>query len=265
MTSKVQRSPQISRTQATGHGERNESPAAFVRAEEFRAFWGFSFGMGKVYHKHYLQSKSIFACILKVTCKGMGDMTASNTPQLAPPGAGLPFPENRIARILLGIKRWTGNPQSFTAKFVAERQLIHSLISGKSNAVLSKQVLIARPKGLEDSSRYWSVWMTLDHLRIVHHAFIGVLESLANEQVPAGEASTAAVKPDEAVTASVVAEYEASCEALLATIAKITNFKTSAKFPHPWFGPMDAHGWLALSGGHMAIHRTQIERILKGL
>jgi hypothetical protein len=33
-------------------------------------------------------------------------------------------------------------------------------------------VLIARPRGLEDSSRYWSVWMTLDHLRIVHLAAV---------------------------------------------------------------------------------------------
>lgn len=188
-----------------------------------------------------------------------------NEMKLAPPGAGLPFPENLIARVLLGIKRGTGNPRSFTAKFVAERGHIRALISDKSDAALSTRILIARPKGLEDSSRYWSVWMTLDHLRIVHHAFIGILEALSREQVPEGEASTAAVKPDERVTAAVVAEYEESCDALLATIGRIGNFKTGAKFPHPWFGPMDAHGWLALSGGHMAIHRTQIGRILKGL
>lgn len=185
-----------------------------------------------------------------------------NEPQLAAPGAGLPFPENLIARLLLGVKRSTGSPQSFTAKFVAERGLIRTLISNKSDAALSTRVLIARPKGLEDSSRYWSVWMTLDHLRIVHHAFIGILESLSNGQVPAGEASTAAVKPDERVTAAVVTEYEESCDSLLASIHHIRNFRTKAEFSHPWFGPMDAHGWLALSGGHMAIHRVQIERIL---
>lgn len=187
-----------------------------------------------------------------------------STPQLAPPGAGLPFPENLIARLLLGVKRSTGSPQSFTAKFVAERQRIRALITDKGDSRLSRRVLIARPKGLEDSSRYWSVWMTLDHLRIVHHAFIGVLESLASERVPEGEASTAAVKPDEKVGAVVVAEYEDSCDALLATIGGIQNFKTKAKFPHPWFGPMDAHSWLALTGSHMAIHRVQIERILAG-
>lgn len=191
-------------------------------------------------------------------------MTADETPQLAPPGAGLPFPENLIARVLFGLKRATGNPQSFTARFIAERALIGGLIAGKEVAALSKRVLIARPPGLEDSSRYWSVWMTLDHLRIVHHAFIGVLESLAAGRVPEGEASTAAVKPDEQVTGAVLVDYEASCDAMLASIERIRDFTTRAKYPHPWFGPMDAHGWLALSGGHMGIHRVQIERILKG-
>jgi hypothetical protein len=192
-------------------------------------------------------------------------MTSNEAPQLAPPGAGLPFPENLIARLLLGLKRSTGSPASFIAKFKAERQIIRTIVSNRSEATLSTRVLIARPKGLEDSSRYWSVWMTMDHLRIVHHEFIRILDSLASECVPDGEASTAAVKPDERVTRAVVAEYEHSCDALLDTIGRIRNFKTKAKFPHPWFGPMDAHGWLALSGGHMAIHRTQIERILKGI
>ena len=81
-------------------------------------------------------------------------MKADETPQLAPPGAGLPFPENLIARVLLGLKRATGNPQSFTARFIAERALIGGLIAGKEDAALSKRVLIARPPGLEDSSRY---------------------------------------------------------------------------------------------------------------
>lgn len=192
-------------------------------------------------------------------------MTTTVPPKLAPPGAGLPFPESRIAQILLGFKRATGNPQSFTEKFIAERKVIHSLFSKQPESQLSKRVLIARPKGLEDSSRYWSVLMTLDHLRIVHHAFVGILESLSNERTPGGVVSTADVKPSEHVTSAVITEYEDSCDSLLTTIRQIRNFKTQAQYPHPWFGPMDAHGWLALSGGHMAIHRKQIERILKGL
>jgi DinB superfamily len=185
-------------------------------------------------------------------------------PQLAPPGAGLPFPENRIARILLGLKRLTGSSAAFTAHFIRERETIRRLIDDLDETTLTRRILIRRPKGLEDSSRYWSVLMTLDHLRIVHQAFIGVVGTLAKEQIPEGEASTAAVKPDPAVTMEVIAEYEASCDALLKTLASVRNFKTRARFPHPWFGPMDAHGWHALAGGHMSIHRVQIERILGG-
>lgn len=188
-----------------------------------------------------------------------------NEPKLAPPGAGLPFPENLIARCFLGVKRLTGDSGDFTAHFIRERGAIQRLIGNLDGPTLSRRVLIPRPRGLEDSSRNWSILMTLDHLRIVHHAFTGVIGTLAEEQVPAGEASTAAVKPDPAVTIEVIGGYEASCDALLATLAAVRNFKTRARFRHPWFGPMDAHGWHALVGGHMSIHRLQIERIISGL
>jgi hypothetical protein len=183
-------------------------------------------------------------------------------PRLAPPGAGLPFPENLIARALLRVKRLSGTSGAFTREFIRERAVIHGLIGNHDEPTLRRQVLIPRPSGLEDSSRNWSVLMTLDHLRIVHHAFIDVIEALAKEEVPEGEASTAAVKPDPEVTPAVIGEYESSCDALLATLASVRNFKTRARFPHPWFGPMDAHGWHALAGGHLGIHRVQIERIL---
>lgn len=191
--------------------------------------------------------------------------SAMNEPKLAAPGAGLPFPENLIARCLLGMKRLTGTSGAFTAHFIRERETIRQRIAHLDEPVLSRRVLIPRPRGLEDSSRNWSVLMTLDHLRIVHQAFTGVIGTLAKERIPEGEASTAAVKPDPAVTMEVIGEYEKSCDTLLATLASVRNFKTRARFPHPWFGPMDAHGWHALAGGHLAIHRVQIERILRGL
>jgi hypothetical protein len=187
-----------------------------------------------------------------------------NEPQLAPPGAGLPFPENLIARCLLGMKRLTGNSEGFTAHFIREREAIRRLIGQPDETTLSRRVLIPRPRGLEDSSRDWSVLMTLDHLRIVHHALDGVIGTLASEEVPEGVVSTADVKPDPAVGMDVIGKYEASCDALLETLASVNHFRTRARHIHPWFGPMDAHGWHALAGGHMGIHRAQIERILAG-
>jgi uncharacterized damage-inducible protein DinB len=189
-------------------------------------------------------------------------MQTYQEPTLQAPGAGLPWLENRIARILLGWKSRFGRPATFIAQFETERRRIHALIEKCGDEQLTRRVLIARLPGLEDSSRYWSVAMTLDHLRIVHHAFIGVLTALANEKIPPGEASTAAVKPRVDVSREVIAMYEESCDALLSCAAGIRDFKTKARFSHPWFGPMDAHRWLALAAGHMAIHRRQIERIL---
>jgi hypothetical protein len=192
-------------------------------------------------------------------------MTATSEPQLAPPGAGLPKIELYVARFLFAWSRWTGNRAAFNARFESERLAIQKLVSSCDPQSAACRVLIARVPGLEDSSRYWSLLMTLDHLRIMNRQIAGVITSLAKGVVPPRAASTARVKPDQAVTHSVIAEYEATCEQLMSTVSAIDNLKTSARYTHPWFGPLDASGWHAMAGTHMGIHRVQIERILHGL
>ena len=107
--------------------------------------------------------------------------------------------------------------------------------------------------------------MTLDHLRIVNHELVRVIGALTKGILPDGEASTAAVKPATELSAAVVAAYEESCDALIATVAASPKLDTAVRFAHPWFGPMTASSWHALAGAHMGIHRVQIERILAGL
>lgn len=188
-------------------------------------------------------------------------MSDHTEPKLAPPGAGLPKIELSVGRLLFALRRCTGSRESFNARFRKEREAIRKLVDSCPADSVAARVLIKRPHGLEDSSRYWSVWMTLDHLRIVNHSIANIIGALTKGDVPPGEASTAAVKPAQVVTAAVVAEYEASCDALLAAVAAAPDLKTKVRFAHPWFGPLDAWGWHALSGGHMGIHRVQIERI----
>jgi len=192
-------------------------------------------------------------------------MTTDAEPKLAPPGAGLPKIELLIGQMLFGLKRLLGNRGSFDAEFAREREAVRRLLAGRSPAELSQRVLIERPRGLEDSSRYWSAYMALEHLRIVHNEMARVIGNLAREEMPAGTASTAAVKPGLGIGGEIVADFEASCDLLLRTVAAAPNLKTATRFAHPWFGPLDAHGWHALSGGHLRIHRVQIERILAGL
>ena len=192
-------------------------------------------------------------------------MDATVLPKLAPPGAGLPAVELFVGRALFGLRCLTGNCDSFVARFFEERTAIQQLMASVDEKSLEARVLIRRPPGLEDSSRYWSVLMTLDHLRIVNLAIEGILGALGKGIVPQGTASTADVKPDPAVTSAVIHDYEKSYDAVLAAAAAVTDLKTSVKYVHPWFGPLDAFQWFAMAGGHMGIHRVQIDRITEGL
>jgi hypothetical protein len=107
--------------------------------------------------------------------------------------------------------------------------------------------------------------MTLEHLRIVHEALAHLIVELVREVTPPGSASTAAVKPSADVGPEVLAAFEASCDAFASTVAASPSLSTHARYPHPWFGPLNAAGWHALAGMHMGIHRVQIERIVTGL
>jgi hypothetical protein len=167
--------------------------------------------------------------------------------------------------MLSALKRRFGSRESFSAEFNRERRLIRQLVQSCDQDSLARRVLIARAIGMEDSSRKWSVLMTLDHLRIVHGEMARVIGDLSSGKMPTGTASTATVKPSPQVRADVIGEYEKSCDALLATVTAATSMKTQLRFAHPWFGPMDAHGWHALAAGHLGIHRVQIERICAGL
>jgi len=192
-------------------------------------------------------------------------MDATIEPKLAPPGAGLPKIELYVARLLFALQRLQGNRASFSTRFQKEREKIRILIGLCDTESGTKRVLIKRVPGLEDSSRYWSVAMTLDHLRIIHNAITRTIEALAAGIVPNGTASTARVKPSPQATMEVTSDYERSCDQLLAAVAAVRDLKTSAQYAHPWFGPLDAAGWHALAAGHIKIHRVQIERILQGL
>ena len=98
-------------------------------------------------------------------------MKSPNAPTLAAPGAGLPAPELWIARVLFALKRLFGSREAFTARFEQERAAIRQLLSTSDPARRGQQVLIPRLRGLEDSSRFWSVWMTLEHLSITNSIF----------------------------------------------------------------------------------------------
>jgi hypothetical protein len=123
-------------------------------------------------------------------------------------------------------------------------------------------VLIKRLPGIEDSSRFWSVYMTLDHVCIMNTVVARTIQTLGHGQVPSGKASTASVKPSPDADASAVEGFNHSCDLLLKCVATIPDLHTQTHFEHPWFGPLDAAGWHAMAAMHMNLHRRQIESIL---
>lgn len=192
-------------------------------------------------------------------------MTANPEPVLAPPGAGLPSPELFAARLLFRWRRLWTTRAGFHALFARERETILGLARALEPAKAAQRVLIPRLRGMEDSSRYWSVWMTLDHLRIVNRGCTRVMQLLAQGKVPDRVASTAAVKPSLNVDASVVETFIEGCETFLETSAAIADHRTRVHHAHPWFGSLDVAGWHAMAGFHMQLHRRQVERIIAGL
>lgn len=193
---------------------------------------------------------------------GTMEITEDHEPKLAPPGAGIPGVELLIARSLLKLLYYTERREKVSARFQTERERVRALADQFNPDEAARRVLVPRLRGMEDSSRYWSLLMTLDHLRIIHRSIIGVVTNLADGKIPPGQASTAAVKPSASVTSAVVPLYEESCDDLIDAIAKIPNLRTKARFTHPWFGSLDAAGWHLVSAIHLGIHRQQIQSIL---
>jgi len=188
---------------------------------------------------------------------------ASMLTKLQPPGAGLPTLELAWLRIVfrggcalmplhVGL-RW----------FTREEETITSLARRVSVSHASVPVLIDRIVGIEDSSRCWSVFMVLDHLRIVNQGIAHIVESLTHNETLAQEVRIQDVKPDPRSGPDVIEGFAQSVAAYETLVNRLGTLSTHRRHPHPWFGPMTAFEWHCLAAIHHWVHRRQLERIVK--
>lgn len=147
--------------------------------------------------------------------------------------------------------------------FSRERNAILRLARSVDVATGSRCVLIKRLRGLEDSSRFWSAYMVLDHLRIVNENTTELIGQLVRSDKPTKIVSTADVKPSPSVDAKVIDKFSAVCDRFEQNIAAISNLQTELRWPHPWFGPLDAAKWHFFTGFHMSLHHRQMKTILR--
>lgn len=187
-----------------------------------------------------------------------GDPQAVN---LQPPGAGIPWPELVLSRIGIGLLCQRLSREAASQWFVDEGRRMLSLACSLSLEHAARQVLIPRVWGIEDSSRNWSVLMTLDHLVIVNTQIALIIERLAGGETWEQKLSTADVKPPPEQDLNVVERFETCLRDYPRRVAALAGLRSRAKHRHPWFGPLNAHEWHCLAAGHQRIHRRQIERI----
>lgn len=187
--------------------------------------------------------------------------------KLAAPGKGLPFPENLIARYIVypqGMRhfQWLATLDAWDT----ETTRILELSSGISDDAFFTPVLIDRLRGLEDSSRFWSVAMVMEHLIMTMKAMTQIAETLAQARQMNVRVSTADVKPKGGRTIAK-SEWErlfrTSSDECIARLKKISQpVSQTERLMHPFFGKIPASGWVYVLGIHQTLHRKQVEKIL---
>ena len=186
------------------------------------------------------------------------------SPKLAPPGAGLPLIESWIVR-LLGRTMIRKKYSRETALDDIERttQRLLDKTAGLSPEQLVTPKLIPRLRGLEDSSRFWSPSMVLEHLYITARGTTQFIILLSNGRHPDKAVRTAAVKPSGRDPVEVREDFRALHGGLRQQLAQEAGSQWDGPtHAHPWFGPLTAADWLCMMATHMLLHEKQLDLII---
>ena len=135
----------------------------------------------------------------------------------------------------------------------------------------------------------WTIKEFVEHISLVDESMMRISAKLLNASKENGKTWDGSAKFSEEFLQNTESGREAKFEApervrptgtksIAESLAKLDEtrqkleelrplFETvecsEAKFPHPAFGPMTAHEWLALLGGHEARHLRQIKGLLE--
>ncbi|HYE33767.1 MAG TPA: DinB family protein [Methylomirabilota bacterium] len=184
---------------------------------------------------------------------------------LGPPGAGLPTAELLFVRCAFALARGVMTPENALARFERETERIATLAQSLPLELAQRQVVIPRVMGIEDSSRNWSVLMTVGHLNITTAFIQAIVERLRNEEAIDREVRIQDVKPSVEQSETTVKLFRRICGRYVKSVAALGKLNSKTTHTHPWFGPLNAHGWHCLAAIHHTIHRRQIEAIIREL
>jgi hypothetical protein len=192
----------------------------------------------------------------------------STEPKLAPPGAGIPFPQRMFLRWVLNpFVAGREDPSVSDRRFEKLHEKIEKTYLEIPEALRDRKVLVPPQRGLEDSSRYWSAAMALEHLEIVDRGVAGIIIELSQGRVPTQAVSTALVKPVSGMSpGEALLRFRVLRAEFLPNLhAKMGDLNAPGTHAHPWFGPFTARKWNWLLGIHAGIHLGQLRAIRNGL
>lgn len=188
--------------------------------------------------------------------------------QLQKPGAGLPFIESLVVKYVYGqIISKRSRPKDNIKRLQIFTDKILKIAKSLDSQQIETQILVPKLQGLEDSSRFWSISMTLEHLLIVAKNMKFIITELSNNRVPPLKVDIAKVKPlGQTPSKEVLQEFETFFTNLPRELnSHIGDIHCTATLFHPWFGESRALQWHWLLGAHQGIHYNQIKHILRAL
>jgi hypothetical protein len=194
-------------------------------------------------------------------------MSSNTNPSivLQPAGAGLPAFELAWLRVLFRLACSMISRNADLQWFKFESEKILTLARRVSEGKGTIPVLIDRIIGIEDSSRNWSAYMVLDHLRIVNEGIAQIIHTLTDDRLFGQEIRIQDVKPSPQSGPDTVERFIKSVATYESTITRLGTLGRRLHHAHPWFGPMTAHDWHCLAAIHSWVHRRQMERVVRQL
>jgi hypothetical protein len=184
---------------------------------------------------------------------------------LEKPGAGIPWLESKLLGSGLRLFARRSDRAGAWRKFADEAEQLLMLAEALDEAGGRRRVLVSRGFGMEDSSRFWSPYMILQHVTIVDRGVLMLIRALMAGKSPEKQTSTADLKPSPDAGPESIGVFRETVESWRRHLADLGDLKTSARKDHSWFGSLDAHQWFCLAGIHHGIHRKQLERVLTGV
>lgn len=192
-----------------------------------------------------------------------------NSPQnsLGKAGAGLPkFQAYFLRHIGFPMLRQFMSWDRALESFEAEGRKVLQLVAGLEQEQLNTKVLVPKTFGIEDNSRYYSAAMVLWHLIYVGETIRDGVTSLSRGETLDFTVKIENFKPFVDISPNIVNDYQAFLSTYRPTLNKNVQDRNRPNYhSHPWFGPLNPHGWLVLNAVHQLIHRRQLENIIKGL